>query len=390
MPDFSKEVAMDFSLTEEQTMLKDTIRRFVETEIPREVAVEIDEKDEFPHELLQKLCDLGFMGINVPEEYGGQGGNIIDEMIFFEEISKRLPVLAWAAGNIILYGNTIIGVNGNEEQRKKYLPRLAKGELKFAYALTEPNAGSDAASIQTKAVLKDGYYVLNGSKMFITGAGVSDMIVTNARTAESRLKGITDFLVDATSEGFSTRPIKDLGYRGSNTCEVYYDDVKVPLENILGGPENLNKGWTQMMRLLNSERLLLSACALGIGQGAFEYALNYAKEREQFGQPIGKFQAIQHKLVDMATELEAARCLAYYAAWKETQHMECVKETSMSKYFCTEVAKKVALEGVQILGGYGYAMEYDAQRYVRDVLVLPIGGGTTQIQKNIVGAQLGL
>jgi alkylation response protein AidB-like acyl-CoA dehydrogenase len=381
---------MDFSLTEEQIMLKDTIRRFVETEIPREVAVEIDEKDEFPHALLQKLCDLGFMGINVPEEYGGQGGNIIDEMIFFEEISKRLPVLAWAAGNIILYGNTIIGVNGSEEQKKAYLPRLVKGELKFAYALTEPNAGSDAASIQTKAVLKDGYYVLNGSKIFITGAGVSDIVVTNARTAESRLKGITDFLVDTKSEGFSTRPIKDLGYRGSNTCEVYYDDVKVPLENILGGPENLNKGWTQMMRLLNSERLLLSACALGIGQGAFEYALNYSKEREQFGQPIGRFQVIQHMLVEMATELEAARQLAYYAAWRDVQGMEAVKETSMSKYYCAEVAKKVCLQGVQILGGYGYAMEYDAQRYLRDVLVLPIGGGTTQIQKNIIGAQLGL
>ena len=381
---------MDFNFTEEQKMLRDTICRFVETEIPREVAVEIDEKDEFPHELLQKLCDLGFMGINVQEEYGGQGGNIIDEMIFFEEISKKLPVLAWAAGNIILYGNTIIGVNGNEEQKKAYLPRLAKGELKFAYALTEPNAGSDAASIQTKAVFKDGYYVINGTKMFTSGAGVADITVTNARTAESKFKGITDFLVETKSEGFSARPIKDLGYRGSNTCEVYYDEVKVPPENILGGPENLNKGWTQMMRLLNSERLLLSACALGIGQGAFEYALNYSKEREQFGKPIGRFQVIQHMLVEMATELEAARQLAYYAAWRDIQGMEAVKETSMSKYYSSEVAKKVCLQGVQILGGYGYAMEYDAQRYLRDVLVLPIGGGTTQIQKNIIGAQLGL
>ena len=381
---------MDFNFTEEQKMLRDTICRFVETEIPREVAVEIDEKDEFPHELLQKLCDLGFMGINVSEEYGGQGGNVIDEMIFFEEISKKLPVLAWAAGNIILYGNTIIGVNGNEEQKKAYLPRLAKGELKFAYALTEPNAGSDAASIQTKAVFKDGHYVINGTKMFTSGAGVADITVTNARTAESKFKGITDFLVETKSEGFSTRPIKDLGYRGSNTCEVYYDEVKVPPENILGGPENLNKGWTQMMRLLNSERLLLSACALGIGQGAFEYALNYSKEREQFGKPIGRFQVIQHMLVEMATELEAARQLAYYAAWRDIQGMEAVKETSMSKYYCAEVAKKVCLQGVQILGGYGYAMEYDAQRYLRDVLVLPIGGGTTQIQKNIIGAQLGL
>jgi alkylation response protein AidB-like acyl-CoA dehydrogenase len=381
---------MDFGFTEEQTMLKDTIRRFVETEIPREVAAEIDEEDTFPHALLQKLCDLGFMGINVPEEYGGQGGDVIDEMIFFEEISKKLPVLAWAAGNIILYGSDIIGTNGNEEQKQKYLPKLARGELKFAYALTEPNAGSDAASIRTKAVLEGDHYVINGSKIFITGAGIADFVVTNTRTADSKVEGITDFLVDTTSEGYSTKPINDLGYRGSNTCEVYYDNVKVPLENILGGPECLNKGWKQMMRLLNTERLLLSACALGIGQGAFEYALTYAKEREQFGQPIGSFQVIQHMLVEMATELEAARQLAYYAAWRDTQGMEAVKETSMSKYYCAEVAKKAALQGVQILGGYGYTMEYDAQRYLRDVLVLSIGGGTTQIQKNIIGRQLGL
>ena len=381
---------MDFNFTEEQNMLRDTIRKFVETEIPREVAIEIDEQDRFPRELLQKLCDLGFMGMNVPEAYGGLGGDVVDEMIFFEEISKGLPVLAWAAGNILLYGNEIIGTNGNEEQKKKYLPKLVRGELKFAYALTEPDAGSDAASIRTKAELKDGYYVINGSKIFITGAGISDIVVTNARTGASRFGGITDFLVETKSEGFSTRSIKDLGYRGSNTCEVYYDDVKVPLENILGGPECLNHGWKQMMRLLNVERLLLSACALGIGQAAFEYALKYAREREQFGKPIGSFQVIQHKLVDMATEIEAARRLAYYAAWKETRKMDCVKETSMSKYFCSEVAKKVALEGVQILGGYGYTMEYDAQRYLRDVLVLSIGGGTTQIQKNIIGKQLGL
>lgn len=381
---------MDFRFTEEQNMLKETVRRFVEAEIPRELAVEIDEQDRFPHELLQKLSDLGFMGINVPEEYGGQGGNVIDQMIFFEEISKKLPVLSWAAGNIILYGNEIIGTNGSQEQKEKYLPKLARGELKFAYALTEANAGSDAASIRTKAVPDGDHYVINGSKMFITGAGIADIVVTNTRTAESKFKGITDFLVETRSEGFSATPIRDLGYRGSNTCEVHYDNVRVPQENILGGPECLNQGWKQMMRLLNAERLVLSSCALGIGQAALDYALNYAKEREQFGRPIGSFQAITHMLVEMATELEAARRLSYYAAWKETQGIECVKETSMSKYYCAEVAKKIALQGVQILGGYGYTMEYDAQRFLRDVLILSIGGGTTQIQKNIIGKQLGL
>ncbi|MBN1848724.1 MAG: acyl-CoA dehydrogenase family protein [Deltaproteobacteria bacterium] len=381
---------MEYSLSEEQISIKDTIQRFMEKEVTREGAREIDEKDEFPMKYLKKLIDLGFMGLNVAEEYGGQGGTVVDNMIMQEEMSKICPVLAWATGNIMLYGNSIIGTNGNEVQKKKYLPKLVKGELIFAYALTEPNAGSDAASIRTKAELKDGRYVINGSKIFITGAGVADYVITNARTAESKFGGITDFIVDAKSPGFSVRPIKDLGYRGSNTCEVYYDDVEVPLENVLGGPECVNQGWDMMMRLLNEERLLLSACALGIGQGAFEYALNYAKEREQFGRPIGRFQAIQHMLVEMATELEAARQLAYYAGWRTIQGLDAVKETSMSKYFCAEVAKKVALQAVQILGGYGYTMEYDAQRYLRDVLVLSIGGGATQIQKNIIGKQLGL
>lgn len=381
---------MDFRFTDEQEMLRDTIRRFVETEIPREVAREIDEKEIFPHDLLNKLSELGFMGINVPEEYGGMGGDIVDEMLFFEEISKRLPVLAWAAGNVILYGSEIIGTNGNEEQKKEFLPRLAKGEIKFAYALTEPNAGSDAASIRTSAIAENDHYVLNGTKMFITGAGIADYVVTNARTAEDKFGGITDFLVDARSEGYSWAPIKNLGYKGSNTCEVVYDNVKVPKNRILGGPDCLNHGWKQMMRLLNAERLLLSACALGIGQGALDYALNYAKEREQFGRPIGHFQVNQHKLVEMATELEAARRLAYYAAWRVTEGMDSVKETSMSKFYCAEVAKRIAMHGVQILGGYGYTMEYDAQRYLRDVLILSIGGGTTEIQKNIIAKKLGL
>lgn len=381
---------MDFRFTDEQEILRNTVRRFVEREIPPEVARHIDEKEQFPHELLRKLCELGFMGINVPEEYGGQGGNVIDEMILFEELAKRSPVLAWAVGNIILYGNHIICVNGNEEQKRRFLPRLVNGEMKFAYALTEPNAGSDAASIRTKAVFKDGFYEITGSKMFITGAGVSDIIVTNTRTGGPGTKGITVFLVDSKAEGYSARPIKMLGHKGSNTCEVGYDEVKVPPEAILGGKECLNQGWRQMMKLLNKERLCLSACALGIGQAAFDYALSYAREREQFGQPIGRFQSIQHMLVEMATELEAARSLAYFAAWKETQCMECVKETSMSKFYSSEVAKRAALNGVQILGGYGYTMEYDAQRYLRDVLILSIGGGTTQIQKNIIGKKLGL
>lgn len=381
---------MDFDFTEEQKMLRDTVREFMKKEVPMELVKEIDETNEYPHELLRKLADLGFMGINVPEEYGGQGGDVIDEMIFFEEISKKLPVLAWAAGNIILYGNAIIGTNGSEQQKREYLPKLVKGELKFCFALTEANAGSDAASIVTKAEFKDGHYVINGSKMFISGASVSDYTITNTRTGGPGIGGITSFVVDTASEGYETRKLEMLGYRGSDTCEVYYDNVKVRPEDILGDESGLNRGWSMMMKLLNSERLVLSACALGIGEDAFEYALDYAKERVQFGQPIGTFQAIQHRFAELATELEAARRLAYYAAWKEAQHLECVKEVSMSKYYCAEIAKKICQEAIQILGGYGYAMEYDAQRHLRNSLIHSIGGGTTEIQKTVIAKQIGL
>lgn len=381
---------MDFSLTEEQRLLKQSLREFLEGECPRELVREYDEKGEYPHELLKKLANLGYMAICVPEKYGGVGGTIIDSLIINEEISRVMALLAWAMGNISLYGNEFILYNGNEEQRQYYLPKLVKGEIKFAFALTEPDAGSDAASIKTNAVFKDGYYIINGNKMYITGAGVSDMVITAARTAESKYGGITLFMVDSKSEGYSATPLEKLGYHGSNTCEVVYSDVKVLPENILGGQEGLNQGWDQMMKLLNGERLALSGCALGIGQAALDDALQYAKRRIQFNQPIGKFQVIQHRLVEMATEMEAARQLAYYAAWKESKHMECIKETSMAKYLTTETSKRVCIQGMQILGGYGYMMEVDMQRYLRDVVVLTIGGGTTEIQKNIIAKTLGL
>lgn len=381
---------MDFNFTQEQNLLRNSIREFMKGECPREVVREFDERDEFPDELLKKLCNLGFMAICVPEEYGGLGGDVIDSLIVVEEISRVMPLLAWARVNIYLFGNQIILQNGNEDQKKYYLPKLVKGQLKFAFALTEPDAGSDVASIRTEAVFKDGRYIINGTKLYITGADISDIIVTVARTSESKYDGLTLFLVDSKSGGYCATPLKKLGVHGSHTCEVVFSDIMVLPENILGGRNELNHGWRQIMKTLNTERLDLSAHALGIGQAALDDALQYAKKRIQFGRPIGKFQVIQHKLVEMATELEAARQLTYYAAWKESQHMECVKETSMAKYFATETAKKIALQGIQILGGYGYMMEADMQRYLRDVIVLTIGGGTTEIQKNFIGKTLGL
>ena len=255
---------MDYSFTKSQQELREKTISFVKSEINREIAKEIDRTEAFPHELMKKLGDQGFWKINIPEEYGGDGGNIVDLMIFFEEISKALPVLSWTAGDVLLYGNNILKVNGNEAQRQLYLPRLAKGELIFCFALTEPDAGSDAANIQTSAEAVGDQYRINGSKMFISGASVADIAVTNTRTGPDRYNGITSFLVDTTTAGYSATPIKKLGYRGSDTCEIYYKDVLVDADSILGGRECLNKGWHQMMRLLNGERLVLSACANGI------------------------------------------------------------------------------------------------------------------------------
>ena len=376
--------------TQRQAEIRARVQEFVNAEIPPEVARFFDERDEYPEELLKKFGDTGLLAINIPEAYGGIGGRALEIMSIYEELSKRLPVFAWVIGNISLYGNDLISLSGSKEQKEKYLPRLATGRLKLAFALTEPNAGSDAASITTRAVFEDECYKITGNKMFITGAGVSDIVVTMTRTSPHKYQGITAFMVDTRSPGYSAKSLEKLGYRGSNTCEVNYENVCVLPADILGGAEGLNQGWGQMTALLNNERLALSACALGIGQAVLDQTIEYAKARYRFRSPNDRYQAIQHALVEMATELEAARRLAYHAAALASSGVECLKETSMSKYFSTETAKKLALRGIDLLGQDGATFEYDLQRYLRDVLVLCIGGGTTQIQKNIVAKTMGL
>lgn len=382
---------MDFKFTDQQEQLRERVRSYVETEIPRARARQIDREGKFPADLVKKFADLGLCAINIDREYGGMGGDIFDLMIIFEEISRRLPVLCWSLGNILLYGNEIISVNGSKEQKEEFLPKLAKGEIMFSFAITEPNAGSDAAGIITRAEFKDGYWLLNGSKMFITGASVTQYTVTFARTSPSKYGGITSFVVDTNQEGYTTREIDKLGYHGSNTCEVYYENVKVLPQYILGGQEKgLNNGWKQEMKLLNQERLVLSACAIGMAQAAYEDALAYAIEKLQRGSQTVDTQAIQHTLAKMATELEVARTFAYATAWKEAAGMSPTKETSMCKYFAAETSKNVIKQGVNILGLDGSSMDHDLQRYLRDILILAIGGGTSQIQKNIISKVIGM
>jgi alkylation response protein AidB-like acyl-CoA dehydrogenase len=378
-------------LFESRAALRAQVEAFVASAIAPEAARAFDEHEQYPHDLLRQLGDLGLMGATIAREYGGLGGDVVDAMTIYEALSRRLPVLAWVAGNIMLYGNDILSTSGSPEQKARYLPELARGRVKFAFALTEPDAGSDAANLSTRATFSDGCYRLTGSKMFITGASVSDIVVTLTRTAPHKYQGITAFLVDTRAPGYSTRPLDKLGYRSSDTCAVHYEDVRVGPEHILGGADGLNQGWGQMVRLLNRERLALSACALGIGQAVVDTAVAYAREHYAFS-PGGKgrHQAVQHALVEMATELEAARRLAYHAAWLEIQRRECVREISMSKYFTTETAKTLALRALDLLGRDAADLEGDLQRYLRDVLVLSIGGGTTQIQKNIIARTMGL
>ncbi|MBU2647933.1 acyl-CoA/acyl-ACP dehydrogenase [bacterium] len=375
---------MDYSFTAEQKMLKEKTVAFVKQEISTDVAREVDKVGKYPFDLMRKLGEQGFWKINVAKKYGGDGGGIIELMVFFEEISRALPVLSWTAGNVLLYGNNIIQVNGNEAQREKYLPELIQGKRLFCFALTEPDAGSDAANIQMSAERDGDHYVINGSKMFISGASVGHIAVTNTRTGPSRYKEITSFLVDTRSEGYSATPIRKMGYKGSDTCEVHYKDVKVRPDDILGGEACYNQGWHQMMRLLNGERLVLSACAIGISMAVLTDSIRFVQQKKKRTGSLLKFQDTEHKLAEMAAQIEAARQLAYYSAWMMTQQMACVKETSMCKLFCAEMGKKIALMGMEIMGAYGYTMESNVQQFFRDVPILAIGGGTSQIQKNIV------
>jgi alkylation response protein AidB-like acyl-CoA dehydrogenase len=383
---------MDFSLTEEQKMLQETMRRFVEKECPVEVVRELDETDVFPKEIFSKLADLGVLGLTVPEEYGGSGRDLLSAILVLELLSSRFPALGWAYVQAVFYGGEIIAKLGSEAQKERYLVEIVKGNRLFSYALTEPNAGSDAASSTTAATPHGERFLINGTKTFITGADVAGTVIALVRTDKDvpKHKGLSMFLVDSPAEGLSIRPIRKLGYKCSSACEVVLEDVEAGKEDILGGSEMLNQGWQQLLATLDVEHLEVAACGLGVAQGAYQDALKYAQERVQFGQPIGKFQAVSHQLADIATEIAASRLLAYHACWILEQGREAPLESTQAKLFATETAKKAAVAALQIMGAYGYSMEFDAQRFVRDSLALPIGGGTSEILRNVIARKIGL
>ncbi len=383
---------MDFSLSTEHRMLQESLQEFLKKECPMEKVRELDEKDEFPIEIFNKMKPLGLTKLNIAEEYGGMGRDILGAIIVVEELSRRYPALGWLYVMSAFYGGVNIGQNGNEKQKQQLLPKIAQGDILFSYALTEPNVGSDAAAVETTATKNKDGFKLNGTKTLITGADHADYILTLTRTDPNvpKHKGLTMFVVDRKKQGLEITPLTKLGYKGSSACEVVFGEVELSAEDILGGANCINNGWTQLLATLDVEHLEVAACSVGLAQGAFDEAIKYSKKREQFGQPIGRFQAIQHMLAEMATGIQTARLLLYYTTWLIEQNKPCSLESAMAKYYASEVAKQVSLQGMQIFGGYGYIMDYDIQRFVRDALVLPIGGGTSQILKNIIAGRLGL
>jgi len=363
--------------TEEQKLIQQTVRDFaVELVAPR--AKKYDQTKEFPWDNIRKMAELSLMGIPFPEKYGGAGADKLSYIIAIEELAR-----ACGSTSITLAAHTSLGSNpiylfGNEEQKKKYLAPLAKGEKIGGMGLTEPDAGSDVHGIKTVAVQTKQGFVLNGAKMFITNANVGHTFVVAAKLDNE----ISLFIVEKGTKGLSnTKPVDKLGLRASDTGELIFEDCLIPAENLLG---NKGEGFKYMMRTLDEGRISIGALALGLAQGAFDKALVYAKERKQFGQPIVKFQAIQMMIADMATEITAARFLIYDAAEKAAQGLPFVKESAMAKLYASEVAMRVTKNAIQILGGYGYTTDYEVERFYRDAKLCEIGEGTSEIQRIII------
>jgi len=377
---------MDFLLTEEQEILRDSIRNFSQKEIQPYVK-ESDEKGEWPEQLTQKLAEMGLLGIVIPTEYQGAGYSNIDYVIILEEISKVDPSvgLAVAAHNSLCANH--LNLFSNEEQKKKYLVRLASGQTLGSWGLTEPEAGSDAAALKTKAVSNGDHWVLNGTKIFITNGSLAEISVIMAVTdPEKRKKGISAFILEKGMEGFRPGKKEDkMGIRASDTSELIFEDVKVPAENLVGEE---GEGYRQAMAILDGGRVSIAGFSLGIAAGALEWSLKYAKERVQFNQPIANFQAIQWMLADGFTELEAARLLTYQAAFLEDQGKKIPKESAMAKLFASELAVKASSMAVQIYGGYGFVKDYPVEKFYRDCKLATIGEGTSEIQRWIIAQQV--
>jgi alkylation response protein AidB-like acyl-CoA dehydrogenase len=382
---------MKFRFTDEQEMLRRTVRAFAAQELKPEYLRELDASGRAPHwELLPKMAALGFTAVSVPPEYGGIGGSVIDATVLLEELGRTSLSVASMLNFAIGFGCETVKRYGTEAQKRDLLPKVVRGEMCFAFSLTEPNAGSDAAAIRTGAVSDGDSFVIDGAKIFTTGAAESRCLIVATRTDTSvaKHKGISLFAVDPKSPGITFRKIEKLGMRGAGGLyEVHYDGVRVPRSALLGP---LNGGWGAVKATLERVRISQAAYCIGCAQQVIDDAVRYAGERKQFGQPIGKFQAIAHLLADLQVEVDAARWLLYRAAWIVDSGARCIKEASMANLACTEALLQVTSESMRVYGGYGLTMEFDIQRHFRDARLFVIGDGSSQIQRNLIARSMGL
>ena len=379
---------MDFKLSEKHRMMRKMVREFAENEV-KPLAQEIDEEERFPAETVEKLAKLGLMGIYFPKEYGGAGGDMLSYCIAIEEVAKCCATTSTIMAAHHSLCCSPIYKFGTEDQKKKYLPKLLKGEWVGAFGLTEPNAGTDSAGQQTMAVLDGDHYVLNGTKCFITNATAANVFIVFAMTdKKAGNHGISAFIVEKDFPGFSLGlHEKKMGIRGSATCDLIFEDCIVPKENLLGQE---NKGFKIAMATLDPARIGIAAEAVGIGEGAVEEAIKYSKERVQFGKRISQFQNTQFQLADMATKMQAAQYLTYAAACKYDAGEETAMAGSMAKLFCSEAASDVTRRAVQIFGGYGYIRDYPVERMMRDAKITEIYEGTSEVQRMVIAGKLGV
>jgi alkylation response protein AidB-like acyl-CoA dehydrogenase len=377
---------MDFRLTEEQELLRRTVREFAEAEM-RPHVMEWDEAQQFPMDLVPKLAALGLTGIQFPEEYGGAALSAVDYCICIEELARVCPAIALSVAAHNGLCSAHIAMFGTDDQKRQYLPRLVRGEVLGAWGLTEAGAGSDAAGMRTTATRQGQCWVINGAKTFITHGRIGGVMVVIAVTDRTRgHRGISAFVVEHGTAGMSAgRKENKLGMRASDTSEVIFENCRIPAGQLLGEE---GQGFINTLQVLDAGRIGIAALSVGLAQGAFEAARSYSKERRQFGQPIAEFQAIQWKLADNATRIEAARLLTYRAAYLRDQGARTTRESSIAKLFASEIAVKAADDSVQIHGGYGFVKDYPAEKYFRDVKLLTIGEGTSEIQRLVIARQL--
>jgi acyl-CoA dehydrogenase len=380
---------LDFELTAEQQMFRDTVRTFCDREIDRDYVRACDREHRAPTEAFKAIAEQGWLGVNIPEDFGGLGAGATEVAILLQEVGRTFLDLAFWIFRVVTWGGFAIGRDGTDAQKQRLLPQVATGDCSICFALTEPSSGSDAASIQTTATADGDEFVINGQKVFTSGFKVSDyvLVATKSSNTGNRYEGFTNILVDTKAQGLEAQPIETLGHWPLGTMLLYFDNVRVPRDHVVG---TVDDGWRNLNAYLNYERLCLSAARTGASQAALADAVDYAKTRHQFGKPIGKFQAVSHKLAEMALMAEISQLLVKQYTWRFEQGINTRQDAAMLKLYTCEAYQAIATMGLQVLGGYGYTMEYDLQRHFRESRLGTIGAGTSEIQRNIIAKSLGL